>query len=447
MDVESFIISAVVTIVLLCVAFGTRALIRKHRKKQGTFIDIQKKSKILKNSMLVLIIITFGIGIYSVLLPKYHYSYWLDGANPVPQMANSSLRQYAGRVRGSTVKDLLSYVDTLNAQQVFPENIVIIMFKKINDNTFYTVDMKDENQDGYYDTISISLGYNAKAEDVKKMANEIIAGKIDAVLYYNNEKIDSEIDIDSNNSYIVTAEDTDNDNFWDSIYIEGKTDEILSLFYQSKYGKILKEIDKTTSILSLLYKYRHSDFQKTIENIDHMKIFLYGEQIRNYSILNKIEKPFKEIEAHSYVDKNQYYETITINSTADNLTLNELIFLGHALDLEFYGAILLFVIIVMINLIGIMIYYILDIPNLKNSDKVIIDVENIVYLLISIWIFVIFSDSVFYHGVYLGNATMLEILRGIWIIDILALLITFTNIIIKNKKESKRNNSKEEEYS
>ena len=119
----------------------------------------------------------------------------------------------------------------------------------------------------------------------------------------------------------------------------------------------------------------------------------------------------------------------------------------NALDLEFYGAMLLFVIIVMIGIIGILIYYILDIPNIKNSDKVIIGVENIVYLLISIWIFVIFGDSTFYYGWYLGNVTTLEILRGIWIIDILALLITFTKVIIKNKKESKRNNSKEEEYS
>ena len=119
----------------------------------------------------------------------------------------------------------------------------------------------------------------------------------------------------------------------------------------------------------------------------------------------------------------------------------------EALDLEFYFAMLLFAIIVMIGLIGIMIYYILDISNIKNSDKVIIDVENIVYLLISIWIFVIFGDSTFYYGWYLGNVTTLEILRGIWIIDILALLITFTKVIIKNKKESKRNNSKEEEYS
>ena len=174
MDAKSFIISAVVTIVLLCVAFGTRTLIRKHRKKKGTFIDIQKKSKILKNSMLVLIIITFGIGVYSVLLPKPKYPYY-DAA----QMANSFLRQYTGRFKGSTVKDLLSYAGTLNAQQIFPKKISLLSSVTgattaneienyttytLNDNAYYLVELVDSDSDGYYDQIKLS-GFGFASDD------------------------------------------------------------------------------------------------------------------------------------------------------------------------------------------------------------------------------------------------------------------------------------------
>ena len=175
MDAKSFIISAVVMIVLLCVAFGVRALIRKRRKKKGTFIDIQKKSKLLKNSMLVLIIITFGIGVYSVLLPKYPYSHWFDDGNPSAQMANSNLRRYAGRVRGSEVKDLLSYAGELNAHLVYPKKlslrssvtgattaneIKINTTYTLNDNAYYLVQLVDSDSDGYYDQIKLSgLGF------------------------------------------------------------------------------------------------------------------------------------------------------------------------------------------------------------------------------------------------------------------------------------------------
>ncbi|MBQ9279551.1 MAG: DUF975 family protein [Clostridia bacterium] len=82
--------------------------------------------------------------------------------NAVAQMANSNLRQYAGKVRGSTVNDLIKYTKTLNEQEVFPRPLVIKYNDSVMDdsaditpNGFYQVDFTDSDGDVYYDVIDI----------------------------------------------------------------------------------------------------------------------------------------------------------------------------------------------------------------------------------------------------------------------------------------------------
>ena len=80
------------------------------------------------------------------------------------QMANSTLRQYTGpRVRGSTVKEFIEYLNVLNTNDTFPVDITIngnasntISTAGYVNNTYYSVEVSDTNADGYYDAVTIN---------------------------------------------------------------------------------------------------------------------------------------------------------------------------------------------------------------------------------------------------------------------------------------------------
>lgn len=128
-------------------------------------MDNASKALIMAGAILIAIAIV-GVGVYifsSTSSITNTGRAQIDAA--AAQMANSNLRQYAGRVRGSSVKDLLSYAGTLNAQQVYPKDLTLNGSTAIainqdlsgyNDNAFYTVTLSDTDQDGYYDNIGIA---------------------------------------------------------------------------------------------------------------------------------------------------------------------------------------------------------------------------------------------------------------------------------------------------
>ena len=85
------------------------------------------------------------------------------------QMANSTLRQYAGdRQRGSTVNEFVEYVRVLNTNDTFPVDLTFVTTMDgtsggmnipasgdpgVVANSYYTVKLKDNDSDGYYDQI------------------------------------------------------------------------------------------------------------------------------------------------------------------------------------------------------------------------------------------------------------------------------------------------------
>ena len=413
MDVESFIISAVITIVLLCVAFGTRTLIRKHRKKKGKLINNSnsKKEKAFTNIVMILSVITIGVGVYSfICLKSYHPAQIYSAA---AQMANSNLRQYEGRIRGSTVKDLFSFVDAINAQEVYPMAIEFFIFndKPINNNDFYYVSLLDTDDDIYYNEILvfpdyIKLGYKVSAKNIEEMITGIAKNDSNVKIYYDNQKVNimnyKNIDLVSNIDYTVTTEDTDNDGYFDSIYID----------------KI------NQSIPSILYSYKHSDYIEKIEHIDKIKFYINGKSVQNALKMKKLSDELGPGLIYNNTideDKDGFGESIYFFVNEERLSLYSLMLLGPQFyfDLKCVNAINLFVICLLIGLLGIMVYYILDIQEIKDKDRLLINIENLIYILLSIIVFVVtFVTSGRYHS------DVLEIIRGIWIIDIIAILIT-----------------------
>ena len=128
-------------------------------------MDNASKALIMAGAILIAIAIV-GVGVY---IFSSTSSITNSGRAQIDataaQMANSNLRQYSGRVRGSTVKDLISYAGSLNAQQVFPNDLTLNGTKievdtdtsGYNSNAFYNVSLKDNvGNDGYYDEISIN---------------------------------------------------------------------------------------------------------------------------------------------------------------------------------------------------------------------------------------------------------------------------------------------------
>ena len=383
MDAESFIISAVITIVLLCVAFGTRALIRKHRKKKGKLINHSnhKKEKAFTNVVMILSVIAIGVCVYSLICPKLFHT-----ESAVVQMANSNLRQYSGRVRGSTVKELLSYVDVLNVQQVYPKALELFIFTDmpiINNNNYY-VSLLNTDYDQYYNEILvlpssfydyIKLDYNVSAKIIEEMITGIANNKSNVKIYYDNQKVDianynKNIDLVSNIYYAITAEDTDNDGYFDSIYID----------------KI------NQSIPSIVYSYKHSNFIENIEHINKIKFYIDGKSAQNILKLEKLNNKLSSYLSYNCTkdEDNDGYEESLYFVTNKELSLYVLMLLGPQFyfDLEYVNVINLFAICLLIGLLGIIVYYILDIQKIKNKGRLLINFENLIYILLSAIVFV-----------------------------------------------------------
>ncbi len=72
------------------------------------------------------------------------------------QMINSSLKQYSGtHIKGTTVNELIGYVEVINTNEIMPNNVTIVMLGEVKDSEYYVVEMLDEDDDYYYDTITI----------------------------------------------------------------------------------------------------------------------------------------------------------------------------------------------------------------------------------------------------------------------------------------------------
>lgn len=408
MDAESFIISAVITIVLLCVAFGTRALMRKHRKKKGTWIvdSDNKKRELFTNIILVLALFSLVVGIVNLIIPKaWHTQPMSIIPSARMSMFQSIIRQYGGNTTGSNVEALINDVNNINNEmQRYPYYDYYIDTYILNNNrlfnvenypireaSYYTVRLEDINYNGYYDRILIydnlldsvkgddfiaiyeddtidshvyiPIDHMANAKEIDKMIQSIITRNHDEsmrnklIVYYNNQKINPENDnelihLDSNTSYVVAVEDTNEDGCLDTIFIEDPE--------------------------MTLPRY----FEKHYQNVHVKNIYFYGKPINDYSILESISGIIY------MVDYDDDYESVYLELTGgeDQLTLKELMLLGpqFIFDLRFTNAIIFFVICITIGLIGIILYYIIDIGQVKNDDKLIINIESLVYILICI---------------------------------------------------------------
>ena len=127
-------------------------------------MDNASKALIMAGAILIAIAIV-GVGVY---IFSSTSSITSSGRAQIDataaQMANSNLRQYTGRVRGSTVKDLISYAGSLNAQEVFPKKLTLGTAEitvstdtsSYLANSFYNVSLNDTDSDGYYDQIIVT---------------------------------------------------------------------------------------------------------------------------------------------------------------------------------------------------------------------------------------------------------------------------------------------------
>ena len=152
-------------------------------------MDNASKALIMAGAILISIAIV-GVGVFifsSTSSITSSGQQQIDAA--AAQTANSTIRQYTGnRVRGSTVKEFVEYVATLNANQTFPNDLIVNITEKLENgsdsvedldqdyvetsayrnallnaitpNAFYTVEAEDTlpgtTKDGYYDLIKIS---------------------------------------------------------------------------------------------------------------------------------------------------------------------------------------------------------------------------------------------------------------------------------------------------
>lgn len=73
------------------------------------------------------------------------------------QMLNSQIRMYMGdRVKGTAVTEFLMYVEVLNENDTFPEDIVIDCSTNILNSNYYKLESFDNNGDGCFDTVVIT---------------------------------------------------------------------------------------------------------------------------------------------------------------------------------------------------------------------------------------------------------------------------------------------------
>ena len=134
-------------------------------------MDNASKAIIMAGALLVSIAIV-GVGVYlysSTSSISFMGGQQIDAV--AAQTANSVLRNYSGtKVKGSVVNEFKGYIDTLNANYVYPTDVKIASSKfdnsvsgkivkatdTINSNAYYTIVLNDGNGDGYYDIAQIT---------------------------------------------------------------------------------------------------------------------------------------------------------------------------------------------------------------------------------------------------------------------------------------------------
>ena len=143
-------------------------------------MDNASKALIMAGAILISIAIV-GVGVFifsSTSSITSSGQQQIDAA--AAQTANSTIRQYTGtRVRGSTVREFYEYIQTLNANKTFPNDITVYSgdvtvnastgavsgtemtstgATSIVANRYFTVnayDYKPATPDGYYDTVTV----------------------------------------------------------------------------------------------------------------------------------------------------------------------------------------------------------------------------------------------------------------------------------------------------
>lgn len=157
--------------ILLFLTFVVQAIKLKNMKNKEDIDEniINKKRKSVTN-LLILTIIAFCIclAMFFYILEKANESDMIHYEYDYDMRINSTLREYCGdKVKGTTVLDLVSYVESIN-QQKYVVPVIKVMYNDITLNEWnektsiiknngnYSVILEDENNDGFYDKIIIS---------------------------------------------------------------------------------------------------------------------------------------------------------------------------------------------------------------------------------------------------------------------------------------------------
>lgn len=129
-------------------------------------MDNASKALIMAGAILIAIAIV-GVGVFIFSSTSSITDTGDDQLNAsAVQLTNSQLRKYAGtRVRGTTVIEMIEYINTLNTSKVLPVDMSCtldsgdVTTADITENAYYTVQFSDTepagNLDGYYDKCNI----------------------------------------------------------------------------------------------------------------------------------------------------------------------------------------------------------------------------------------------------------------------------------------------------
>lgn len=131
-------------------------------------MDNASKALIMAGAILIAIAIV-GVGVFIFSSTSSITNTGDDQLNAsAVQLTNSQLRKYAGtRVRGTTVIEMIEYINTLNTSKVLPIDMSVdisgisgdVTTADITENAYYTVQFSDTEPagslDGYYDTCTI----------------------------------------------------------------------------------------------------------------------------------------------------------------------------------------------------------------------------------------------------------------------------------------------------
>ena len=131
-------------------------------------MDNASKALIMAGAILIAIAIV-GVGVFIFSSTSSITDTGGDQLNAsAVQLTNSQLRKYAGtRVRGTTVIEMIEYINTLNTSKVLPVDMSCtdsgdssVTTADITENAYYTVQFSDTkpdgNLDGYYDKCIIT---------------------------------------------------------------------------------------------------------------------------------------------------------------------------------------------------------------------------------------------------------------------------------------------------